>query len=364
LNKKKNILICPLEWGLGHAGRVIPLVIILQKMNNEIFIGAGREHLAFFRRELSGITYIDFPGFSPKYSRIFPQYITLLVKTPLFLFHTIAEHLRLKSIIRKYKIDLVISDNRFGLWNNKIKTVYITHLPVIPLPPRLKSLEWIGILFHRYIIKKYSCCFIPDLPGELNISGRLTHGLKLPSNVRFIGILSRFTYIDQSLIDNGAPPQHYTLILSGPEPQRGILRKKMTSILEKMELPTVVLEGKPVENHELNQSGNIFSYSHLPSPALKRLLLESGCIISRSGYSTIMELISLKSSALLIPTPGQTEQEYLAEYLESKGWFSIVTQKMLKPGLELPEKKIIPSDRIIAESRELLDKALEELLNQ
>jgi hypothetical protein len=77
-----------------------------------------------------------------------------------------------------------------------------------------------------------------------------------------------------------------------------------------------------------------------------------------------MELISLKSSALLIPTPGQTEQEYLAEYLESKGWFSTVTQKMLKPGLKLPEKKFIPADRIIAESRVLLEKALEEILNQ
>ena len=115
-----------------------------------------------------------------------------LFKTPLLLFHIFREHFRLKRIISEYSIDIVISDNRFGLWNRKIKTVYITHMPLIPFPKPLQFLEFIGISLHRVIIRKYSFCFIPDLPGEINVTGRLSHGIRLPDNVRYIGILSRF----------------------------------------------------------------------------------------------------------------------------------------------------------------------------
>ena len=192
MNKKYNILICPLEWGLGHAARMIPLARKLREMNNNIIIGSGEEHLALFRNEVPGLSYIKFTGFKPGYSSFLPQYLTLLLKTPLLLYHIIREHFRLKKIIREHSIDIVISDNRFGLWNRNITTVYITHMPLIPFPKSLRFLEFIGILLHRAVIKKYSLCFIPDLPGELNVSGRLSHRIKLPDNVRFTGILSRF----------------------------------------------------------------------------------------------------------------------------------------------------------------------------
>ena len=268
--KGYNILICPLEWGLGHAGRMIPLAGKLLERHNNVFIGTGKEHQSFFRNELSGLHYIDFPGFSPVYSKYLPQYIALLLKTPLFFYHILAEHLRLKSIILKYKIDIVISDNRIGLWNRNIKTVYVTHQPVIPLPEKLKFLEWTGIRFHRFFIRKYSFCFIPDLPGEINLSGRLTHNIHLPENVRFIGILSRFSALPSSPPDSGKGFTHNTLILSGPEPQRGILREKLVRILRHTETPLVILEGKPGLSAGSVRSGNVISYNHLPSNEMKR----------------------------------------------------------------------------------------------
>ncbi len=211
---------------------MIPLARNLREMNNNIFIASGEEHLYLFRNELPGLTYIKFPGFKPGYSRFLPQYISLLLKTPLLLYHIIREHHKLKKIISDYRIDIVISDNRFGLWNRKIKTVYITHMPLIPLPKALRFLEIIGVLLHRIILRKYSFCFIPDLPGELNVSGRLSHGIYLPDNARYIGILSRFIPGNPSISENPVAQIDNTVILSGPEPQKGLLKKKLSDLFK------------------------------------------------------------------------------------------------------------------------------------
>jgi hypothetical protein len=363
LNKKYNILICPLEWGLGHAGRMIPLARKLQERNYNVIIGSGKEHQSLFRNELPGLTYIDFPGFNPGYSRFLPQYISLLLKTPLLFYHILAEHIKVKHIINDNKIDIIISDNRFGLWSRRIKSVYVTHQIVIPFPGSLRFLERTGVLFHRFFIKKYSFCFIPDLPGDLNLSGRLTHDIELPENTRFIGLLSRFADRPHS-IENKFRFPHNTVILSGPKPQRGILRRKLIEILNNREPPSVFLEGKPGSSVEVSKSENIISYNHLPADEMRDMITGSSSIVARSGYTSIMELISLNCSALLIPTPGQTEQEYLAEYLSLKGWFSTVSQSRLYEGTILTSRKAPWTPEIIDESRVLLEKALDELLNK
>jgi hypothetical protein len=364
LNKQYNILICPLEWGLGHAARMIPLAEKLREMNHNIYIGSGEEHLSLFRNELSGLSYLKFTGFKPGYSRFLPQYLGLLMKTPLLLYHIVLEHFRLKRIIQEYAIDIVISDNRFGLWNRKVTTVYITHMPLIPFPKPLRFMEIVGILLHKEIIKKFSLCFIPDLPGELNVTGRLSHGIILPDNVRYIGILSRFIKCGQSPKGNPVKFQHNTVILSGPEPQREILRQKLTGLLKEQELPTIILGGRPDKMKEIVRSGNIFYYTHLAASEMKEMITGSESIISRSGYTLIMELISLNCNALLIPTPGQTEQEYLAEYLSEKGWFFTISQDEIKAGISLPLNKARWTAEIISQSNMLLTEALKELLEK
>jgi spore coat polysaccharide biosynthesis predicted glycosyltransferase SpsG len=360
-NRSYNILICPLEWGLGHASRMIPLARKLREMNNNVFIGSGEEHLSLFRNELPGLTYIKFNGFKPGYSRFLPQYFALLLKLPHLIYHIIREHFTLNRIIYEHDIDIVISDNRFGLWNRKVTTAYVTHMPLIPFPKPLQFLEFFGILLHRAVIKKYTLCFIPDLPGEMNISGRLSHGIKLPENVRYIGILSRFSKPDLSSIENSVKFQHNTVILSGPEPQREILKQKLVAILRDKEPLTVILEGNPGMTNKIVRSGNLAFYNHLPSSEMGKMIAGSECIITRSGYTTIMELISLDCSALLIPTPGQTEQEYLAEYLSEKGWFYSLPQSELKSGISFPSHNAIWSGEICEQSEILLKEALSEL---
>lgn len=364
MNKRLNIFICPLEWGLGHAARMIPLAIKLREMNNNVIIGSGEDHLTLFRAEVPGLSYLKFPGFKPSYSRYLPQYISLLFKIPNLLYHSIVEHYRLKTFIKENAIDIIISDNRFGLWNTEITSVYVTHMPLIPLPKPMKFLEPVGVFLHRRIIKRYSVCFIPDLPGENNLTGRLSHGLKLPYNVKYIGILSRFTNLIGPLHENPVKSQHNTIILSGPEPQREILKQKLVALLKDKEPHTLILEGKPRKTGETTTNGNITCYSHLTASQMKEMIESSNSIITRSGYSTIMELVSLNFTALIIPTPGQTEQEYLAEYLSEKGWFYTVSQDKIDAGILLRPGKTVLHTEINRLSSILLSEAVNELLDK
>ena len=340
---------------------MIPVARALRDMDQNVIIGSGDEHLSFFRNELPGLTYVEFPGFRPRYSRLFPQYFALLLKTPNLLYHIIREHIRLKRIIKEHSIDIVISDNRFGLWNRNVKTVYVTHMTLIPFPKPFRFLEFIGIMLHRAVIKRYSFCFIPDLPGKLNVSGRLSHGMKLHANVRYIGILSRFVPQNSSVLSS-VKSDHNTVILSGPEPQRDILKQKLIFLLKNKKPDTIMFEGRPGIRKERNRSGYITFYNHLPATEMLEIIKESKSVITRSGYTTIMELIALNCSALLIPTPGQTEQEYLAEYLSEKGWFSTISQSELNGDVTLRPVSAIWPGKIIEESRILLITALKELL--
>lgn len=362
MNQKLNILICPLEWGLGHAARMIPVAAHLRQMDHNVIIAAGEEHLNLFREELPDLATINFPGFKPGYSGYLPQYIVLLFKIPVLLIHIAREHSKLKRIIREHSVDVVISDNRFGLWNRNIRTVYITHMPRIPFPQPFRFLEFTGVILHRAIIRKYTFCFIPDLPGEINFSGRLSHNVRLPENVRFIGILSRFTAAGKTPDTDPSVFEHNTVILSGPEPQKSIFKEKVLNFLEDEKIITLLLEAKPGRGNEIVRSGNFDFCSHLPSGEMQKMIATSRKIISRAGYSSIMELASLNKNALIVPTPGQTEQEYLASYLSAKGWFSTCTQGKLKKGFDpVPAGSSFPP-QLTAMSNVLLDAALKELL--
>ncbi len=358
MENKRNILICPLEWGLGHAARMIVLAERIRKLNYNIIAGSGEEHLALFRSEIPGIDCISFPGFKPWYSRHLPQYAALMLQVPVLLYHIFSEHFRLKKIIRKYNINTVISDNRFGLWNRNIRTIYITHQVRIAFPKALRILEFTGVLLHRAVMKRYSVCFIPDLEDNvINLSGRLSHGIKLPDNTIYIGILSRFTDMISHPEDSPVSFRHNTVILSGPEPQRTILRLRLEMIMNAGEQVTVFLGGRPESDSPGTKTENIIFFDHLRGSAMKELIAGSERIITRSGFTTIMELLSLNRSALLVPTPGQPEQEYLAEWLKEKGWFTFIRQKDLK---DLPDKdhNVIPSEEILLQSGVLFKRAL------
>jgi len=362
LKKNLKILICPLEWGRGHSARMIPMALNLIEMGHSVIIGTGKENRVFFQTETPQIQCIDFPGFKPRYSAVLPQYLMIAAGIPRLLFHIIAEHYLLRKIIAVNNIDMVISDNRFGLWNRKVKTVYVTHQIRIPFPQVIRFLEFTGIFLHRLVIRKFDYCLIPDLPGKLNLTGRLTHGMRLPDNVIFAGILSRFPVKKLSQDGSDVTHQYTTVILSGPEPQRTLLRHKTEKLLDCKGIKGVILGCTNENESGAIKQGNITIYSHLPGVRMQEVITGSRNIIARAGYTTIMELVSLNRSAVLIPTPGQTEQEYLAKRMTGKGWFSSISQKDLK-NYNFPEALIthLPAREMISESNHLLPEALKKI---
>jgi len=311
-----KVLVCPLNWGLGHASRIIPIIYELIQCKFDVYIGADGYALELLKQEFPALKFIKFPSYTITYGKRKSLAVKIIIQLPKIIFRILKEHLELTRIISSYSIDLVISDNRYGLWNKKINTIFITHQIVIKLPKLLRFLE-IGIYkLNKQIISKYNQCWIPDYNDpDNNLTGELSHKYKIPVNTKFIGPLSRFAKYKKikSVFEN----YKYDLIviLSGPEPQRTIFEEHITDKIQKSNYKAYIVQGKPGKNPEAKISKNITAVSHLSTKELFNMINDSKYIICRSGYSTIMDLIVLQRTAILIPTPGQTEQEYLARHM-------------------------------------------------
>lgn len=333
-----RVLICPLDWGMGHTTRMIPVADRLIREGHEVTFGGSVKQLALISSDLPAASTMPFAGFTTRYSTWLPMYIYTAFRIPAFFFALIREHRQLDKMLAGGRFDMVISDNRMGLWNRRVKSVYVTHMLRIPMPRLLRFLERPGSWLHRQFINRFDECMIPDSEGDVNYSGRLAHGVRLPKNARYIGILSKFSVCrdDEMIVPAELTPLHgnpwSVLILSGPEPQRGLLRRRIAGSWNDPEELLVVLEGRmgtSVENRiedraggevegkvTFIRNGSVISVPHLKPCAMAAVIKGSRRIFSRSGYTTIMELASigrLDSRAILIATPGQTEQEYLAK---------------------------------------------------
>lgn len=315
MRQKKRILVCPLDWGLGHATRCIPIIrLLLQKKQDVLIAGSGRSFL-LLKQEFPTLEFIDLPGYDIRYSKN-ALAIQMFFSIPKILKGIKQEHELLEKIIQQKKIDIVISDNRFGLWSNQAKTVFITHQLLIKSPIGEYVLHRVNL---RYI-SKYDHCWIPDSNDENNLSGELTHTYPLPKNAVFIGFLSRFmneSPCNESLVEL-KKVYDVMVILSGPEPQRSIFEEIILKQAEQLSLNFLIVRGITEHAPTLETKGNIDLVTYLPSAEMKTAISSSAIIISRSGYSTLMDLTILNKKAIFVPTPGQTEQEYLADLLKRK----------------------------------------------
>jgi len=234
------------------------------------------------------------------------------------------EHELLKKIIKEKKIDAVISDNRFGLWSKEIPCVFITHQLMVKSPFGEKFIHRLNTNY----ISKYSECWIPDAPlleggGERGLSGDLSHKFPLPKNAKYIGVLSRFFADSQ----NDKAKYDLLVILSGPEPQRTVFEKKILEQLALTSTSALIVQGITEKNERIRISKNVEMVSHFTSEELQKEILSSEIILCRPGYSSVMDLAVLGKKAIFVPTPGQTEQEYLAKYFSGKKIAYSVSQK-------------------------------------
>jgi uncharacterized protein (TIGR00661 family) len=329
LGKTKNVLVCPLNWGLGHASRVIPIVDELIRCKYHVYIGAEGYALKLLMQEFPNLTFIIFPSFTVSYGKRKSLVLPMILQFPKIIHGIIKEHIFLKRLLVKYSIDLIISDNRFGLWSKKACSIYITHQINIILPVYLRIFEPLFNKINRLIISKYNQCWIPDFEDDThNLTGALSHKYRLPDNAIFIGPLSRFTRYHKKNKNNKKLNYDLLVIMSGPEPQRTILEDILTGEIKNSKLRVLIIQGNPGLKQVNKITDNLTRVSHLSTHEFLNVIYQSRYIICRAGYSTIMDLVSLNRTALLIPTPGQTEQEYLARYLS--GYFYSIEQNKIK----------------------------------
>jgi len=317
MNPNKNILIAPLNWGLGHASRCIPIIRQQVKENNRVIIASDGESLLLLQKEFPELESIELPSYSVNYPRG-RQLIWHLLKMSRRILCTIKkENSVLDDIVEKYNLDLIISDNRFGMYHKGVLSVYITHQTNI----QAGKFSIIANKVHQYYTKRFNEVWIPDFDSDLSLAGDLSTSPQEQVS-KHIGPLSRFVYDDSIKEKN-----KLLILLSGPEPQRSLLEDIITSQLEDIEIEVTMVLGIVEDFEHITSKDNITTYNFLKSNDLEREMRESSLIISRSGYSTIMDLHALKKKAFFIPTPGQDEQEYLAKYLEEKGLFNFSFQE-------------------------------------
>jgi len=313
----KTIFIAPLDWGLGHATRCVPIIKRLQQ-ENKIVIGVTALTKKVFDEEFPQIQQLEIPAYNVKYSKVLPLWLKLFFDWPGISTVIKKENALLNEIISKHKIDLVISDNRFGMYSKNIHSIFITHQVFLKTP----FAKGIAQGVNKNYILNFNEIWIPDLEDEKkSLSAELSHGKHFHPQVKYIGPQTRL----QKIISPEIKYDHLFL-LSGPEPQHSVLREKL--ILKAKEYPQ--LKFAMVTNKHDQQIKNVEVFISPDGRKLSEIIAQSKNIICRSGYSTLMDLYLLnKNEIMLIPTPGQTEQEYLAYYWKEKFGARVSAQKSI-----------------------------------
>jgi hypothetical protein len=359
-NGSPAVLVAPLDWGLGHASRCVPVIKECLNTGCEVIIASSGPQKALLLQEFPGLTCLDLPAYGLKYGKNrFLTTVGLILQVPKILTAINREKKWLANFIKHKHLDLIISDNRYGLHHPSLQSVLIIHQLYIKTPFGKIADRLLQKINYRYI-RNFSCCWVPDAENGYHLAGRLSHPTVMPDcKIRYLGPLSRIR-------KETVPVIHKLLVLlSGPEPQRSVLEQEILRQLEQQLLPAVVVRGLPGSVQTKTAiPAHITLLNHAGSEAMQRLINESAIVLSRSGYSTIMDLLPLGKKCIFIPTPGQTEQEYLAAFLNSKGWcctgrqdnFDLAGLVKAAGGLNIPDLSMINNEH-------LLTRALHEALD-
>jgi hypothetical protein len=338
---KLCILVCPLDWGLGHASRCVPVIRAFLEAGCRVVVAASGSGAELIKKEFPTAGdlspgFIPFPGFTVSYSGSF-LFLKMMLQMPGFLFHIFREKRLLRGLVERYSPDLIVSDNRYGLVHGSVPSVLLTHQLRPALPFLLRFLEGPLSYFIRRLVLAFDECWVPDRE-DYPAAGRLVSGHeKLPA-VFFTGWLSRFYPVAGNVTGTGSgyrgdPPFRYRMmfILSGVEPQRSILEKMIIDRLSGTRDEVLIVRGLPDIPFHRETRGAMEIVSYMDSACIREAAMVSELIICRCGYSSVMDLLALNKSAVLVPTPGQTEQEYLGKWLRQTGWFKVMKQRDFDP---------------------------------
>jgi UDP-N-acetylglucosamine transferase subunit ALG13 len=311
------------------------------------------------QNEFPRLTAFILPAYKPVYPSGGSMVLKMAMQLSRFARVIRDEHQATEDIVKREHIDVVISDNRYGCWSSIAKSIFITHQSNILMPKRFGWLAPFVRRANHRMMQKFSQCWIPDRPGDESIAGDLISFGSFDHTIshRYIGPLSRF-------IPSGKRAIEYDLlcIFSGPEPQRTILENIVVQHVNKTNLKTMIVRGLPgnIPAVELGTHAEVVSFMN--SEALQEAIESSSTILARSGFSTVMDLTRLGGHVIFIPTPGQTEQEYLAQRLLQKGIAYCASQSTFDLVKALHEAQQLKGFTPLKEDNHLLEQAVTSIL--
>lgn len=307
MTKSKNILVAPLNWGLGHATRCIPIINKLIEKGFTPILASDGDALALLKKEFPHLEHYTLPSYNISYAKK-GQFFKwkLLLNMPQLISAVLKETKQVRQLANQLQLSGIISDNRLGVFHSKISSVYITHqLTVLSGNSTLLTSK-----LHKKVIAKFCECWVPDLHGSDNFSGQLGHPKITIPNIKYIGLLSRFKNT------NTIQTHDYLVLLSGPEPQRSILETKLLNELKNSSKNILFIRGVIQPQQTIAVNNNMTIYNFMTGHQLEDAINKSTLVISRSGYTTLMDLAKIGKKAFFIPTPGQFEQLYLAKKMK------------------------------------------------
>lgn len=346
-----RILVAPLDWGLGHAARCVPIIRRLVELGAVPILGADKGPLALLRAEFPQLEHVRIPGVEVSYSRRNSQLWSMARQFPAMVRSVQAERALFDRLRPALRLDAVISDQRFGLRSPEFPSILITH-QVFPFTPfAQRALRQLNL---RHI-QRFNRCWVMDEPQAPGLAGELSHGAGLPTNARYIGPVSRMS----ALVPNAGRGHAIVAVISGPEPQRTLLEQRLLERLPLIPGDHLLVLGQP-QSPRNERLGRITIRSHMVGEELAAAMKDARLIVSRSGYTTLMDLAALGRSALIIPTPGQQEQEYLGELHRRTGRFVVQRQEAIDLEAAMKAQDRVPRTAPAAH-KTLLEQALLDL---
>ncbi|MCT4664885.1 MAG: glycosyltransferase [Flavobacteriales bacterium] len=324
----ERTLIASLNWGLGHATRCVPIIEKeLENKNQEVIIASSGVALEFLLNRFPDIPFIDLPDYQIRYHKNFPVWLSIVFQFPRIVKTVYNEHRSLKALNKQLQFSKIISDNRYGIWLQGVPSNMLIHQVNISTKWRLIDRVVNGI-HQKYLREYFDELWVPDFKEEqTSLGGYLTHGHFPHLKINYIGPLSHLNQKEVSIPKKEG--KRIFVLISGNEPKRTRFEKRVLKVMDNEELlneiDTIVVAGGKVGKSKKSKKNQVKSskiqyHAFMNADELAAELTNSDIIICRSGYSSLMDIYPFlkQKKIILIPTPGQTEQEYLAEYWAEK----------------------------------------------
>jgi uncharacterized protein (TIGR00661 family) len=310
VSEKKKILYAVLNWGLGHATRSLPIIQYLKKKGHQLHIASDGLALQFLKKECQGFTFSSLPGYDVHYAdtRLF---VGMIKQGPKILSAIRKERKIIKAYVEQNDIDLIISDSRFGCYDPKLPSFLIGHILQLPLSDPITNFAANKTL--RRWINRFDRCWVPDHPPPRNLSGYLSHA-RLNVEKDYLGWLTNLEP------QKGSKSYDLVAVLSGPEPLRSTFEKKIIEQLKEIEGQFLVIGGTPDARPEGFISPNIEYVPIATRTEMSAYLSKTEVVLGRSGYSSLMDWLLLGKKMIVVPTPSQPEQVFLAQELKNRNW--------------------------------------------